>query len=297
MIEQPKDATSSTFIKLDGIIKDIEIYALSHDNTQLHSLNNAIGLPLYMLTAGTGCRAKPFGIPIKIMFGGKDVYVVDGRQVTAISSIDSFKITNHPELDTIAMTGLMAAIWDSPDRHMVANVATDLSPIYATWLSSTIAASFNLHIDQRTEVSIVAAWFYWNLLNIEDNVDKIIGRISKDLKLDFDRVSGVVDTVGPCATLDEFIVALKGTSGGLRLDKFDIPTLYQVSTGVWSGASGRTIMEIAIEYPPYIVALTNNALTDKSHKRTRFFEYVHLYDRRIEIMRLPEAVSHLKKTW
>ena len=297
MITQPKDTTASLFVKLDLIQKELEIYALSNESSQLQSMDNAIGTPLYMLVAGTGCRAKPFGIPIKVSINGKEAYVVDTRQVTAISSLGGFKVTNHPELEIIGMVGLMTAIWDSPDRHLVANIATDLSPIYATWLSSTITAAFNLQIDQRTEVMIVAALFYWKQLNIEDNIDRIIGRIAKDLKLEFSRVSDVVDNAGECATLIDFVTALKGTSGGVRLDKIDIPTIYQVSTGVWSGASGRTIMEVAIEFPPYIVALTNNALTDKSYRRTRFFEYVKLFDNRIEIKQLPEAIKHLKKQW
>lgn len=297
MIDQPKNTTASIFVKLDGIVRDVELYALSNDNAQLHDLQNAIGTPLYMLVAGTGCKAKPFGIPIKCTISGKDAYVIDVRQVTAISSIGGFRITNIPDMDTIGLTGLMTAIWDSGDRHLVANIASDLSPIYATWLSTTLSAAFNLDISQRTDVTIVAALFYFNQLAIDDNVDRIIGRIAKDLKLEFDKVSGVVDNVGECSTLNDFITALKGTSGGLILDKLDIPTLFQVSTGVWGGAIGKTMMEVAMEFPPYIVALTNNALTDKSYRRTRFFEYVKLFDRRPEIQHLPEAITHLKKQY
>jgi hypothetical protein len=223
MIDQPKNTTASVFIKLDTIVKDIELYALSNDNAQLHSLDNAIGTPLYMLVAGTGCRAKPFGIPVKCNLAGIEAYVIDVRQVTAISAMGGFRITNIPDMETLGLTGLMTAIWDSPDRHLVANIASDLSPIYSTWLSTTISAAFNLDISQRTDVNITAALFYWKQLNIDDNIDKIIGRIAKDLRLEFDKVSTIVDNAGECSTLDEFLVALKGTSGGVILEKLDVP--------------------------------------------------------------------------
>lgn len=297
MIKEPKDATSCSFIKLDGIIRDLEGYALSHNSAQLQPLSNMMGLDLYILVAGTECRAKPFGIPIKIKIRDKDCYVVDVRQTTAVSAMNSFRITNHPDFELLGWVGLMTAIWDSEDHQRVATIATDLSPIYATWLSSTIAAAFNLQVDQRTEVSILAAYFYWSLLDIEDNPDKIAARISKDLKLDFDRVIEVIENAGEVKDLNGFITALKGTSAGLRLDKLDVATLLQVSTGVWMGSNGRSIMEVAIEYPPYIVALTYQALTNKSYRRSRFFEYVSLFDRRPEISQLPDSLDYLKKSW
>lgn len=297
MIIEPKDATSCSFIKLDGIVRDLEGYALSHNSSQLQPLNNAVGTDLYMLVAGTECRAKPFGVPVKVKIHGKDCYVVDTRQVTAISALNQFKVTNQPDFDLLGWIGLMTAIWDSEDKALVANLATDLSPIYATWLSSTVSAAFNLEVDQRTEVSIVAAYFYWSLLGIEDNVDKISSRISKDLKLDFNKVIDVVENAGEVKDLAGFVTALKSTTGGIRLEKLDVASLYQVSTGVWMGTTGRTIMEIAIEYPPYIVALTYKALTEKSYRRSRFFEYVSLFDRRTEISQLPGALDYLKKSW
>ena len=297
MINQPSAATSCSFVKLDGIIKDIELYALSHDNSQLHAMSNALGNPLYMLTAGTGCRAKPFGVPVKIKFGDKDAYVVDARQVTAISALGQFRVTNLPDYELLGLIGLTTTIWDSSDRNLVGNVASDLSPIYATWLSSTISAAFNLAVDQRTEISILAAYFYWTQLGLESDPDRIAARIAKDLKLDFDRVITVVDNAGALTNLESFITAIKTTSGGIRLDKFDVPTLYQVSAGVWMGAMGRPIMEVALEFPPYIVALTNMALVDRSYRRSRFFEYVNLFDRRPEIKQLPESLQHLKKQW
>lgn len=297
MIIEPKDATSCSFIKLDSIVRDLEGYALSHNSAQLQPLQNAMGKDLFLLVAGTECRAKPFGIPIKIKIANKECYVIDVRQVTAISAMNSFKVTNQPDFDLLGWVGLMTAIWDSEDKSLVANLATDLSPIYATWMASTLTAAFNLAIDQRTEVSIVAAFFYWSLLGVEDNLDKIASRISKDLKLDFDKVIEVVENSGEVIDLNSFITALKNTTGGVRLEKLDIASLYQVSTGVWMGANGRGIMEIAIEYPPYIVALTYKALTEKSYRRSRFFEYVSLFDRRQEISQLPGALDYLKKSW
>lgn len=297
MIIEPKDATACSFIKLDGIVRDLEGYALSHNSSQLQPLQNVLGKDLYILVAGTECRAKPFGVPVKIKIHNKECYVVDVRQVTAISALNSYKVTNQPDFDLLGWIGLMVAIWDSEDKSMVANIATDLSPIYATWLSSTLSAAFNLDVDQRTEVSIVAAYFYWSLLDIESNVDKIASRIAKDLKLDFDKVTEVVENSGDLKDLAGLTVALKTTTGGIRLEKLDVASLFQVSTGVWMGANGRNIMEIAIEYPPYIVALTYKALTEKSYRRSRFFEYVSLFDRRPEISQLPDALNYLKKSW
>ena len=66
MIIEPKDATSCSFIKLDTIVRDLEGYALSHNSAQLQPLSNALGKDLYLLVAGTECRAKPFGVPVKV---------------------------------------------------------------------------------------------------------------------------------------------------------------------------------------------------------------------------------------
>ena len=293
MIKQPQEATSCSFNKIDGIVRELEQYRLSPQSSQLIAFGNELGNPLFILVAGTGCRAKPFGYPIKVKFYNEDAYVVDARSFTAVSGMGGYRVTDHPNYDLITKLGLMAAIWDSTDHRTVANIAVDLSPIFATWFASTISAAFNLQIDQRTEISILAAFFYWNQLGIEDNIDKIASRIAIDLKLEFDRVINVVEVATGVNNLTEFVEALKGTSGGIRLEKLDVATLWQVSTGVWTGALGRTTMEIASEYPPYIVALSVVSLTDRSYRRTRFHEYVSLFDRRPEIKRLPESVAHL----
>jgi len=297
MLNQPQEATSCRFNKIESIIRELEQYKLSSDSSQLVGYNNALGHPLYVLVAGTGCRAKPFGYPIKVNFGGTDAYVVDARTVTSVSGMFGFKITNPSDYELLVLIGLMSAIWDSSDRRLVANLATQLSPIYATWLSSTISAAFNLQIDQRTEVSILSAYYFWTQLDIEDNVDRIASRIAVDLKLEFDRVIEVVENAGEIKDLEGFVNALKASAAGLRLDKVDVATIYQVSTGVWTGALGRSTMEIAIEFPPYIVALTTLSLADKSYRRTRFHEYVTLFDRRPEIKQLPESIAHLSKKW
>lgn len=297
MIKQPQEATSCSFNKIEAIIRELEQYKLSPDASQLIYQQNALGNPLYVLVAGTGCKAKPFGYPIKVKFNGEDAYVVDARSVTAISGMGNYRVTNVADYDLLVKLGTLTTIWDSVDHKTVANIAVDLSPIYATWLSSTLAAAFNLQTDQRTEVSILAAYFYWLQLDVEDNVDRLASRIAVDLKLEFDRVIGVIEEAGDISKVAGFVDALKASSGGIRLEKLDVATLWQVSTGVWSGALGRTTMEIAMEFPPYIVALTVMALTDRSYRRTRFHDYVSLFDRRPEIRQLPESVAHLFKKW
>lgn len=295
MISSPQETTACSFNDLSGIIKELEQYNLSNDNHQLVNGQNVFGLPLHGLVAGTGCRAKPFGYPIKVKFRGADAYVVDLRPMTAASSMRDHKVTNHPDYELLILIGILTAIWDSPDRSMVANIAADLSPIYATWLSSTLSAAFNLQVDQRTEVSIIAAYFYWQQLGVEANPDKIAARIAMDLKLDFDRVIEVIDTAGDMSDLNGLIAALKASSGGIRMDKIDVSTVWQVSAGVWTGALGRNIMEVALEFPPYIVALTTAALTEKGYRRSRFFDYVSLFDRRHEVRQLPESIKYLTK--
>lgn len=296
MINQPHEVTSCSFNKLDKIIQEIEKYKLSNENGQLIYRGILLGLPLWILVAGSECRAKQFGYPIKVEFDGKPAYVIDARSQTSASAMSLYRVTNHPDYELNAQLGFLTAIWDSPDQRIVANIASDLSPIYATWLSSTITAAFNLAVDQRTEVSIIAAYFYWSLLGIEDNVDKIASRISMDLKLEFDRVIEVIENSGEVNNLTQFVSALKLSSAGVRLKDIDVSSIYQVSTGVWTGAMGRTVMEIAMEYPPYIVALTSNVLTDRSYRRTRFADYVKIFDRRHEIKELPIALSHIFKS-
>lgn len=297
MLAQPQETTSCSFYKPDAIVRELEQYALSPDSTQLIPQNNALGNPVYILVAGTNCRAKPFGYPIKIKIRGEDAYVIDARSVTAVNSMYGYRVTNMPDYDLLVKLGILTSIWDSVDNKLVANVAADLSPIYATWLASTVSAAFNLKIDQRTEISIIAAGFYWQLLGIEDNVERIASRIAIDLKLEFDRVIEVLENSGDMSNLTGLITAFKASSGGIILEKMDVATLWQVSSGVWTGALGRTTMEIAMEFPPYILALTVMSLTDRSYRRTRYHEYVSLFDRRREIQQLPESVAHLLKKW
>lgn len=296
MINQPHEATSCSFNKLDKIVQEIERYHLSAENGQLIPRHIVLGNPVWILVAGNECKAKPFGYPIKANFRGTDVYVVDTRSQTSATSFGQYRITNHPDYELSAQLGFLTSIWDSPDRRIVANIASDLSPIYATWLSSTISAAFNLAVDQRTEISIIAAFFYWNQLDVEDSIDKIASRISIDLKLEFDRVIEVIENSGDVSNLEGFLNALKASSAGVRLKHLDVSALYQVCTGVWTGALGRTVMEIAIEYPPYIVGLVSNVLTDKSYRRTRFNDYVKIFDRRREIQELPHALTHIFKS-
>lgn len=296
MINQPKDATSCNFLNVDGIIKEVELYSLSGNTSQLYSLGNLLGLPVHVLVAGTECKAKPFGVPLRMKIFNTDAYVVDARQVTSISNAFQYKVTNSADFSLLGLIGIMSAIWDSTDNHMVKNAASDLAPIYANWLAATISSAFNLALDQRTEIQIVAAYFYWTLLQIEDDKNKIAARIAVDIKTDFDRVANLLDGVEELNTLESFVAALKTTSAGVRLDRFDVATLYQVSTGVWTGAAGRTHMEVALEHPAYILALTATALTERSYRRARFAEYVSLFDRRPEIKQLPLTVKHITQS-
>lgn len=297
MILQPAETTSCRFLKFDTTVQKLQQYQLSSSNYQLEPLNNAFGLPCFRLVAGTQCDAKPFNVPLKIAFSSGEAYVVDCRQVTSVSNMGQYRVNQPSDFETLTLMCLLTAIWDSPDRGLLENIALDLSPVFGKWLETTLGSN-NLMPDQRTDILVVSAYYYLRQIR-NDPAPKLVDRLSKDLHLEFERVKEIVEMIddkyGEMKTLIDLVEAFKLTSAGIRLQKYDESVFYQVTCGAWTGPLGRGFLEVASEYPPYIVALVHQAVTEKSYRRSRFADCVKLFDRRQEISNIGQSLAYLRK--
>lgn len=294
MISNPLNTVACVPYKVDQIVSGIEKYAIQHpERNQLQRIGVTSPYPVYAFVHGSDCTVKPFDFPLKVVIDSEDAYVFDARNSTRTGGFSSYTVTNPADFGTMSLVSSLSCAWDSDDQSIIANLAAEVLPIYATWQSSTISAAFNLGVDQRTEVMIVAALYYWNLLGIEGNPDKVALRISIDLKVDIDKVFEMASLVGEGSDISTYIEALKGTSAGVRLEKLDTALLYQVSTGAWPSTNGRTLLSIGIQYPPIILAMTSLVTQDKSYRRGRFRDYVSIYDRRPAIATLSQTLAKL----
>ena len=296
-IKKPQEANSAVFFKTDSIIRELEKYAHHPAGShQLRMIGNKLGDPVYYLVAGSDCQAKPFGFPLEIQIHGNKAWIVDVRAVTSPSLIGGFKVTNVPDYELILDLGLATSIWASSDKHFLESIASACAPVYATWISSTLVPAFGLEADQKSEVFILAAYYYWCQLGEVTNPDKVAQRIAIDLRVEFDRVISLIDLNPNINSLADFCTAIKGTSGGVRLNDITPETIYQTSAGVWTGARGRSFMEIALEYPAYFATLVKETLVTRSYSRTRFSDYVKIYDRRPDIKEIPRSFEFLEQT-
>lgn len=293
MFLEPSQTTPSRFVKLDGVVRDIEAHILhSGSQSQLIPINNKLGIPAYMLVAGSMCKAKPFGIPITFNNRGTESLVVDARHLTSPSVVGGYRVSNLLDFNHLRVVATLTAVWMSKDKHFLHSTAMDLAPIFATWFSTTLSSTLGLPLEQRGELSIVAAYYYLSLIGVETNKLKLTSKIAIDLKFEYDWVESILANVGELTDLASYVEALKTTSAGIRLDKVDTATLYQVSAGVWKlDAVNRGMTEVAMEYPPIVIAMTYTALTDRSYRKLRFYDYVSLFERRREIQDLPNALK------
>lgn len=293
MFLEPSQTTPSRFVKLDGVVKDIEAHSFhSGPQSQLIPVNNRLGLPVYVLVAGSMCKAKPFGIPITFKYKGVESVVVDARHLTSPSAVGGFKITNLLDFNHLKVIAVLTAVWMSKDKHFLHSTAMDLTPIFATWFSTTLGSTLGLPMEQRGEISIVAAYYYLNLVGVDIDKLKLTTKIAIDLKFEYEWVESIVSGLDKVDDLASYVEALKTTSAGVRLDKVDAATLYQVSAGVWKlDAVSRGLTEVAMEYPPFLIAMTYTALMDRSYRKLRFYDYVSLFERRREIQDLPNSLK------
>jgi len=201
--------------------------------------------------------------------------IVDNEQKT-------FEILDEGPAQILAKQAIFQIIWQQSPRR-VGDDLTDLPMIaFLRWISETMARKFNLQPAVQQDVAILAAWWYYcqslpanDATTIKDVLHSIAPRIVRCVKYTtMNRVQEILENVGIIPNIAAFIEQLKQL-GNLRLNEMSIQVFYAAISNSWfAGPNPREVVQIAVEYPPYFIALVHTAVREKMYKKTPLAEIV-----------------------
>jgi len=78
-----------------------------------------------------------------------------------------------------------------------------------------------------------------------------------------------------------------------RMADFSPGLLVAFTKSAWFGAAAQEVSAIALEYPPYLMAMVAASVDDRSYKNSRMTQLVEIYDRQGSGRQYAMAVASL----
>ena len=303
----PYQTFACTGYDLEKITQEVQLEMVVDPWASMIDLGNQLGDRAYALFSNLKFNPKPFAHPIDIVRDKNrgdlksDIVVVDTRPFTKVSKLHMFDVTKHAENDLARRRAVLHAIWRDSDRYLIQNACSPLIQVYAAWISESISKHLNVDAFTQLKIANIAAWWFWCQSNTEEDLNenrraKIHREISEATRCSYDTVEDDLNEIGYFDDLESFCNEVKERTDNSRIKHLDPASVIQLSTGGWIGTWSREIMSVAIEYPPYFVAVVYTAMHERGTRSALFAKFVQRFGGRPEMKGFKQAIERLSST-
>ena len=303
----PYQTFACTGYNLEKITQEIQLEMVVDKHGSMIDLANSIGDRVYALFSNLKFNPKPFPHPLDVAqtkhSGGDNanLVVIDARPFTKISKLQGFDVTKHVEYDLARRRAVLHAIWRSGDAYLIQNACSPLIQVYAAWISESLAKHLNVDSFTQLKIANIAAWWYWCQNNKEEDLtenrrSKIYREIAEATRCSYDTVEDDLRDIGYFDDLEIFCNEVKERTDNSRIKYLDPASVIQLSTGGWIGTWSREIMSVAIEYPPYFIAVVYTAIHERGARSALFAKFVQRFSSRPEMKGFKQAIDRISNT-
>lgn len=234
--------------KPDFPIKAITLYGLSESEKEIMELD----FPFYNPENKT------------IVFDMRKHYSIDKKS----NEIMSVKRTTG--VDFAIVMNALTGIWCAGDRSEMSHIMFG-ETIFGKWIAQSLSRSFGLTESEEPYIEILARIYYYRLFNRpEDRGDEFASIMQRAADTYYTEAMyrDVYDLSLKMETFEDFCDALFPITENVRLENVKPSVVFRAVQSNWTGTTGPTYTDMALEYPPVWLAMIYIGLKDNHYKRT-----------------------------
>lgn len=228
---------------------------------------------------------EPFYHPLVVEFRGEQVVVVDSRSsLRTVANTGEQVISNRMEYAFLIARAALVYKWINGDAAALAQNSDLPLQVFTGWVPQAIVRNKNLDPHhQQTLVALSGLWFLSQFtdedLTSEGARLRAAARIARLTRVPAERIMEITDGLGRLLTIDDFVKAVRERVDSPRVSDMTAGLLISYIKSAWFGAAAQEISAVALEYPPYFLAMVYTSVDDRSYKNTRLTQLVDIYDR------------------
>lgn len=232
-------------------------------------------------TPVTGLREVPpylkaipaFSHPLVFEHFNEMQYVIDARTYTSAQRDNTVRVTSPAEYQLLLYRAMLVRGWFQGDADELLSFADLPARVFIRLVSEAIVRRMHLSPLDQMSITVITAYFFFCQFTAkeqyeEQEVIRIATRISRLTAVPVEKILSILDGLPVIQNLYEFCAALKSKNESSRLESLNPGLLVAITTGSWYGASGREMVAVALEYPPYLFALVHAALNERGYQKT-----------------------------
>lgn len=272
MFKSPRTTTVGARIRMGRLTDQLEV-AMVSGQLETDLIKKYPMVQALMIDGPEVESISPFAHPVEI----RNKYIIDLRAFRSKIERMSESAIYEGAVGLSIKQAALQHLWKEDPGYILA--LSDLPMfVYAHWLGEAISKRKGLNASDNLTVVTACAWFYTclfkdpelNRRDAESELYAAASRIARNTYNRSERTLEIIETMGECSTLQEFIEGLKQL-GILRLQDLNIGLIVAWVGNSWFGNTASSEMVgIALEYPPYFVGLLHTAVMEQTYRRTVF---------------------------
>lgn len=222
---------------------------------------------------------------LEIEHRGDTVYVMDLRPYdsTILKQPEGVQIVKGTPAELILKLTTLQMIWQKRSDDFIPLMELPLS-VFASWIGNTLTTKLGLDPAVSLKVRALAGWYFTCLHNepyevTDASIAPKVLKVAKSTSVPAETVIEVIREVGFVGNLKQFAEALRKLPSA-KLERIDVSFIVQTLGSGWhSTADPRSLVAVALEFPPYFYALVHSAVTERYFRKTAISLVAENFDR------------------
>lgn len=280
MFSSPYHTTQCSSIDVKGIQSALQRLEVHGDlapavTPKGHTLKGVVVVPPYVK------GLKPFDLPLEFEgLKGRQV-AVDVRGFTRATGERDFKVVAPGEFEGAILRAALTYAWADRGWEDMRRLHDLPAKVFIRLLSEALVRQLNLNpMDQQGVVAACGLFYFSNFIPGDDDLSKeelerITVSVARITRISPQKISEFYagDFAKP-TDLEKFCDLLRVIVQSPRLEKVNAAFIITLMGGIWFGSNARRIVAVALEYPPFWLALVYQAVTDRSFHGARLTKLV-----------------------
>jgi len=240
----------------------------------------------------------PFYHPLVTDFRGETIVVVDSRAYLRATPTGEQVISNRMEYEFLILRAALTLAWLKGENRAMLGMADLPLQTFCGWIPMAVVR--NKHLDphhQQVLTALAGLWFLSQFDQLdysdESTLLRASARVARLTRVPADFIIQTGRGLTTLQSMEEFCTAARERVDSPRMADFSPGLLVAFTKSAWFGAAAQEVSAIALEYPPYLMAMVAASVDDRSYKNSRMTQLVEIYDRQGSGRQYAMAVASL----
>ena len=161
------------------------------------------------------------------------------------------------------------------EDHFANRLLTETCVLYTQMVAGVLSSRLTLNPADHSAASVIVAAYIYTSIKRESKFDPVTMKlISKISGVDLRLTKNILDDMEPMYTLNGLCISLASNTTNLLLKNVTPATIIELVQNMWYGDTTGLYMGIALEYPPYWLALLTTLAETSTFKRSTLGDMV-----------------------